>query len=364
MLSLLASMSIGLELDIQPVLSATPPRPIMILPLEGSGMLDEITDMLSQLNRVHSSMMQPLRVVPSNPCQEDMRRLRCTDSACLKRSAEELSPTCAAFLLGSPEPSPLPAPRLSASSMGGPDGPSGFFSITERDSSGAIHRFSGPISAMPMVRAMPMGVPSGLLAALPPEFAALLRGNGMVGVGPDDENQEEEDDDRPAMHPCAQEIGACQRETGGSGRETLQRCLVAHFAQLSPECRCFVHHLVGDAPRPASPASTPPSTMTIMAGPRPATTDGARMIPPPMAHGPMAGHGPEAHPLHRLSCFLLFATILLITFMLARACVLGCTKRSPPREKRVVMLPGSAMPMKPLVVTDVRPVQVAEPLKA
>ena len=37
-----------------------------------------------------------------------MRRLRCTDSACLKRSAEELSPTCAAFLLGSPEPEPLP----------------------------------------------------------------------------------------------------------------------------------------------------------------------------------------------------------------------------------------------------------------
>jgi hypothetical protein len=70
MLSLLASVSLGLELDIQPVLSATPPRPIMILPLEGSGMLDEITDMLSQLNRVHSSMMQPLRVVPSNPCQE------------------------------------------------------------------------------------------------------------------------------------------------------------------------------------------------------------------------------------------------------------------------------------------------------
>ena len=39
-----------------------------------------------------------------------MRRLRCTDSACLKRSAEELSPTCAAFLLGSPEPSPPPPP--------------------------------------------------------------------------------------------------------------------------------------------------------------------------------------------------------------------------------------------------------------
>ena len=280
-----------------------------------------------------------------------MRRLRCTDSACLKRSAEELSPSCAAFLLGSPEPSPLPVPRLT--SEVGSERPGGFFSITERDASGAIHRLSGPISAMPTVRPMPMGMASGVLAALPPEFAALLRGD-MVAFGQDGDEDADEDDDRPAVHPCAQEIGACQRETGGSSRDVLQRCLVAHFAQLSPECRCFVHHLAG------APASTPPST--VPPPPKPDLVVTAQGAPHGLA--PWVPPRPEAHPLHRLSCFLLFATLLLVTLMLARACVLRCAKPSP-REKRVVMLPGSlGMPMRPLVVTDVQPVPVAEPLKA
>merc|ERR1719443_1376986 len=46
---------------------------------------------------------------PTNPCYEDMKKLRCTDTACLRRSAELLSPSCAAFLLdqqGYPEPPP------------------------------------------------------------------------------------------------------------------------------------------------------------------------------------------------------------------------------------------------------------------
>lgn len=285
---------------------------------------------------------------------QDMRRLKCADSACLQRSAEDLAPSCAAFLVGSPEPSPGP-------SSGGVHG---FFSMMERDASGAIHRVSGPISGQMALESqrpmMPLGLmPLGLPSFVPPELLSLMR-SSMADMRDDDD--EDDDDEGPAKHPCGGEIEACKRETGENSREALQRCLLAHFAQLSPECRCFVHHMAGSKATTQQAVAAPP--VKVVAPPPLKVVSAKRPLPPPtVAMASRGEHDERVHPLHRLSCLLLAATVFVVSIMLFRACVLACTKPST-KPKRVVMIPpNSGMAMKPMVVTDAEVVQVAQPVE-
>ena len=217
---------------------------------------------------------------------------------------------------------------------------------------------------------------------LPPELKQLL-GGGVFEL----EEEEEEEEEGPPMHPCAREIGTCQRGAAvPTGREGLEQCLIEHFEQLSAECKCFVHHVVGSRPATAAAAIAKPPVVAAkqavasakpvvvsvsLSKPKPAAArDGAvelmlvRGTPPSVA---------ELHPLHRLSCLFIFSAILLISIMLGRACVLACcTSRAPAR--RVVLVPPEQAVITAVDYPEVKivgdteaavkvtEVQVAEPL--
>lgn len=68
------------------------------------------------------------------------------------------------------------------------------------------------------------------------------------------------------------------------------------------------------------------------------------------------------HPLHRLSCLFLFASFLLLSFVIARTCFLACCVPRAAR-KRLVVVPPEEATIKAVVVSPDEPlmaVQVAE----
>lgn len=417
MLSLLAA-PMGLEISVvseggpppQFAVLQHPPSPFMINGMGG------LTELLQQLQRQRPTIVQR---APTNPCLEDMRRLRCTDSICLKRAADDLAPDCAAFLLGAPEASPAPeasdmrsllnelargpTPTRAVPSMpsrvatgGSPLGPSGFYTMMSSDSSGVVHRSSGTIGPMGMTMRStgPMATSGPMLeftSFLPPELRQLL-GGGIFEIEEEEDGAEEEEEG-PPMHPCAREIGACQRGAASpTGREALEHCLVEHFEQLSSECKCFVHHVVGSRPPTAAAAIAKPPVLPAVAMAKATVAPSASkpvVVAVPLskpAHDGaielmlVRGTPPtvtELHPLHRLSCLFLFSAILLVSIMLGRACVLACFPPRAAARRRVVLVPPEHAVIravdhpearivtddaKAAVVVTSMPVQVAEPL--
>jgi len=382
MLSLFAA-PIGLEVNIVggamngPAVLQQPSPPFV---LQGMGSL---VGMLQQFNRQSAAYMQR---APVNPCLEDMRRLKCADSACLKRAAEDLAPTCAAFLLGAPIPSPAPEARDISSVMAelsrGPtptvmrtptSDPTGFFSVMTTDSNGEVHRASGPIGGGRGGMMTPM-MPSTLSSFFPPELFELLRGGGLE-IEMEEEEEETLDNEDPPTHPCAREIGACTRETGSSAREGLEQCLVRHFTQLSTECKCFVHHVVGSKPPTVAAAvAAPPAIPHVVVVGKPLPAHGSVTV------GVVRASQAELHPLHRLSCLFLFSAILLVSIMLGRACVLACFPSRREQRRRVVLVPpehaviravghpeakivdAKKSPEQMATEVEVQSMQVAEPL--
>jgi len=315
------------------------------------------------MNRFSTSRPVPMRM-PANPCMEDMKRLRCTDSTCLKRAAETLAPECAGLLLGAPEPSPSPEVHrpvmmasLSGTSMRELMGSVSFSS--KMPSGESVPHISSLISG-PMVprsatissRPMPMDAHAMamLQSFFPPELSAVLRMMPMAieMEEPQEEAHEEE-------HPCMREMAACARETGD--RSPLD-CLVRHIDALSPECKCFVHHHTNgryaSAPRPTNPIAISVRTVPLPAA-REATINGEVVVepmPPPE----------EAKGVHRLSCLFVFTALFLLSFMLARACIvlLCCSATS----RRVVVVPpehAKITTVGPLISAEI--VQVATPAK-
>lgn len=329
------------------------------MPASLMGDFAALNEMLAQLEQ---QMPSPRVAAPPNPCMEDMRRLQCSDPGCLRQAADELSPTCAAFLIGEPEPSPAPLVRERPMT--------GFFSVTTSNGNGDIIEMSGPMSPRGMPGMMPslMGIlssmnednepmpalfPPQLASVLPPEVLAMLSN----GAGPRGPSREEENDDQ-AMHPCGPYIGACMRETGRSDRQSIEDCLVAHLDQLSADCKCFVHQTVASAAKGAhATAPTAAAPTAVQFAPDVIVVD--RPMPP-------------VHPLHRLSCLFFFTALFLLSLMATRALVAACCT---PRAKHVVMVPPESA-----IITAITPqkkkqravatvpmptaaeVQVAEPL--
>merc|ERR1719399_1923337 len=90
----------------------------------------------------------------------------------------------------------------------------------------------------------PAVFPIGLMQMLPPEFAQLL------GMAADPRVAAPVD---VATHPCEDEMAACA--AASPVRAAVETCLVAHYHELSPSCRCMVRSLLADsAPAEAVPA--------------------------------------------------------------------------------------------------------------
>lgn len=311
-----------------------------------------------------------------------MRRLHCTDAACLKRSAETIAPACAALLLGSPEPSPEPAPETASRTMSvrreQAGGSTGFFSITTSSSDGQMRRVSGPIglaqlfdapsarsavlSARPSESRMPPTV-AMLHSFLPPDIVAMLSASGLdIGGGPMAVMQlDNEDDDEPSG-PCDREYNACMLETRSRSGAALTACLVHHLHELSPPCRCHVEQLTRGryttSPGGAAVAMAP-SVRTVPMPPPAAVT----VVEPTIVHverGPTPESMTPTAPHHHLACLLIFTTLFVLAFLLARACIqlLCCGSRA---RRVVVVPPGEARiaTVGPVLAAEI--VQVAEP---
>lgn len=291
--------------------------------------------MLSQLSRMQA-MAQAPRPRPTNPCDEDARKLHCRDGACLRRAADSLSPACAAFLLGSPEPSPAPAEEVREARPQPRMQSSGFFSITSTDGNGDVHRVSGPLSMGSVMSMLPpgfMNMMGGGPGMMPGRGIMVpMRGNVMV-VDEEEEDEEEMMVPQVPSHPCGREIGACVRETGHRDREAIEECLVAHLPHLSPTCRCFVQQTATrSSPTPSRPTPAIAHAMELRSRPAEAVAV-VRISEEP--------EEPEAHPLHRLSCLFFVTALFLLSLMITRALLTALCGTSSKRARNVVMVPPS-----------------------
>jgi hypothetical protein len=268
---------------------------------------------------------------PTFLAPQDQRRLHCTDAACLRKAADSLSPPCAAFLLGGPEPSPAPMPASA----------SGFFSVVASGPDGEVHRMNGPVPSRIASGMSSILMPPELREMMPPEIRAFF------GAGPNqliviDENDDDDDEPEAPAHPCAREVAACAREVGSSRRDAIEACLVHHYDGLSSQCKCFVHHTASnaEASHPRLVAVAPTEDVAVEAE--------------------LVDHTREMHPLHRLSCLFLFTAFLLSFVLICRACAHACFGAPSSRKRRaiVVVPPHDAK----IVRSDGQPVQVAEPL--
>lgn len=341
---------------------------------------DPMADLKAQLEKMRASMERPSPV--ANPCAEDMKRFGCKDTACLARKATDLDAACI-MMIAQPAimPSPSPMPLVASGSM------QGVFSMTSTDENGHVERISGPVSALlggagiprsaMLSSRPPMLSPSmgGMFSMFPPEIMQQMLSPGLAAIIGGIEREiklEEEEEEEAASHPCAREVNICTRETHSTSRAAIEGCLVEHFESLSPECRCFVHHITdGKVPAGAKPvaAQVAPKknsqrndVVTVRAVPLMETTI---LVDDLMVDEvPVHRHGEG----HKLSCLFFFTLFFLFTFLVVRACCrcLCCPARA---TRRVVVVPPEAAVIKtvdppPMLISEMKVVQVAKPLKA
>jgi len=370
-MSILLSASLAASLGSVELVIEAPSSMVMApaVMLNGGG----LSQLVAQLER---QIAPPVKKAPMNPCAEDMHRFQCADSACLKMHAEDLNPTCAAFLLGDSEPEPSPAleelliegpgaflERMRQQMPGMPmalarptspqpvavssSNSAGFYTIMTSDSDGHVYRSSGNLRGGDELMRT-----SALAPFFPPELLDQIFGGLILEQDVADDGMELEP---PSTHPCARELAKCEHEKSAPCGDVLEAWLVEHFAELSSECRCAVHHLSGFRPTSANAAVMPAATAKV------ATATAEDII---IVEGPEE----EMHPLHRVSCLFFFLASMVVSIMLARSCVLLCCGPSARATRRVVLVPPEAATIKAVnhheavVIQKQEKVQVAEPL--
>ena len=166
------------------------------------------------------------------PARQDQVRFLCgPDAACLKAHLSELSPSCAMFLLKSTErarPSPEPSPEPMAQV-------SGFYSQARMGEDGQMYIQEGRLS--PREGKALQGEMQGMLDLVMSEFFGQPAPQPRV-ASPSPST---------SSHPCDAEVTKCTGELNGvTSRDAIQQCLVAHYAQLSSGCKCFLHQTMGE----------------------------------------------------------------------------------------------------------------------
>jgi len=272
--------------------------------------------------------------------------------------------------ISSGTPPRSPAPRRA--------GATGFLSIRTTDADGEVHQYDTRIGPDRMMltfgggragagvapsavlsasgrgvelRMAPMAHISPLLEMLPPELAAMFSSGQLPSVVEAALDEADEPEPAEAHHPCAREVGACTREMGCESRAAIEQCLVRHFEDLSAECKCFVHHVTGG----------PPAVVH-----RPVARDAGVADADRVAVATVSFEEVRVHPVHRLSCLFVFTALVLLLFLLVRACCSLLCGRAPAR--RIVVVPPQRASIKtidapPLLVREIKAVQVAEPLE-
>lgn len=254
---------------------------------------------------------QVVRPAPAHPCEADQVRLGCRSADCLVAKQEELSSECHQFLENmTPMPSPAPAVRFDLEDW---------------------HEWNG--GGMPMME---------ISTGMPAEFAPLLQ--MMFGMPPPPKPEPPP----PSTHPCDREVQLCTEETHSTARPALQSCLVAHFDELSPSCKCLLHHLLGDKLE-GRPAPVSETVIDVIVEP----------VPPPPPR------------MHHAVCFLVSPLIFMcLAFLIARCCIRACITKPrfaavvPPETVVIKTVPGVEHHVEPLIAAPKIEVVLAAPVAA
>jgi len=300
--------------------------------LESFGVpMPEMGDLISMVNKMNQMPSQRMPVRPTNPCDEDQMVTGCRDASCLKSHLEVLSPSCAMFLLKSqvatPSPSPMPAmtPRGAGSS---------YFSVSFMGEDGKMHTESGSMNSAEGKR---IGSEmSSMLDLMMPGLASVFEEPRPRMPEPRQAPPPQPRAARSGGHPCNDEVLACADELGPSntGSEAIQQCLVRHYAQLSAECKCMLHQLMGDDERlPVAKSAAPPGVRTVT------VVDEELIEMPPPRH-------------HRSTCVIFMWMLFVTLFIVVRGFLRACCAAKP---VHVAFVPpetaGATVSVEPLIIT-------------
>lgn len=314
------------------------PTPMPQMGISFSG-LPDLFSMVERLQQEQTQQLQQLqRRAPTHPCENDQMRFRCLGSSatvsCLKSHLKELSPTCTTYLLASAEPEPSPSPMAVGTVMHSFTDENGQWHTEKTNmNSREGRKVAGEIEEM-------MG------AFMPDLFRGLFnepkRQPSRSSVPPAPRAGKPNN-----AHPCEKEVNQCKAELGGNpAREQLQQCLVSHYAQLSSDCKCFLHQVMGgelEKQVPAAKSTAGPHMRTV------ATTGAPRAVPVyEQEYVEYVAYAPHK-PSHKLTCAL-FMTLFVISvwLVLYRVCRCCCA----PKPKFAAVVPPTQpvkMSIEPLV---------------
>jgi len=222
---------------------------------------ESIQGVLAMVDQLERQMAQPPAL--QNPCDKDLEQFKCQSAQCLLDHSAELVPECAEMLSSFHRETGDARSPDQADLMWGPDHvqQSETFRAYEPIASKAAAPADGPLYATTEVEynialdapdgteysvAARDSLPSGtdpitfLLQSLPQELARMARTapaqEQVLAVGKAN-----------AMngHPCAEEMQTMCASTQGS--PAVVECLKAHFADVSPRCKCALHQLLGSS---------------------------------------------------------------------------------------------------------------------
>ena len=259
------------------------------------------------------------------PARQDQVRFLCgPDAACLKAHLSELSPSCAMFLLKSterarPSPEPSPEPMVQVS---------GFYSQARLGEDGQMYIQEGSLS--PREGKALQGEMQGMLDLVMSEF---------FGQPPPQPRVASPSRPSTSSHPCDAEVTKCTGELNTGKpvtRDAIQQCLVAHYAQLSSGCKCFLHQTMGEelekSAAAAKSSADPRVPAVAISEGRVTGTLVLEESPPPFAVEyayPHSGH-------HRFTCALFMMLFFLSLFLVVRRVVTLCCATPKPRFAAVV----------------------------
>ena len=249
------------------------------------------------------------------PARQDQVRFLCgPDAACLKAHLSELSPSCAMFLLKSTErarPSPEPMALVS-----------GFYSQARMGEDGQTYIQEGRLS--PREGKALQGEMQGVLDLVMSEFFGQPPPQPRV-VSPSPST---------SSHPCDAEVTKCTGELNGvTSRDAIQQCLVAHYAQLSSGCKCFLHQTMGEELEKSAAAAKSSADPRV---PAVAISEG-RLTKKLDAVGLYYDEDAFLHRgHHRFTCALFMMLLFLSLFLVVRRVVTLCCATPKPRFAAVV----------------------------
>ena len=257
------------------------------------------------------------------PARQDQVRFLCgPDAACLKAHLSELSPSCAMFLLKSterarPSPEPSPEPMVQVS---------GFYSQARLGEDGQMYIQEGSLS--PREGKALQGEMQGMLDLVMSEF---------FGQPPPQPRVASPSRPSTSSHPCDAEVTKCTGELNGvTSRDAIQQCLVAHYAQLSSGCKCFLHQTMGEElekSAAAAKSSADPRVPAVAISEGRLTGTLVLEESPP----PFAVEYAYPHPVHhRFTCALFMMLFFLSLFLVVRRVVTLCCATPKPRFAAVV----------------------------